>query len=111
MEPADNSGGTGVSVGEGFSRVGYGRGWIVNDEVRTPQVGELNSQVLFHSCWGPPCGLQTPPSASHVELRSLISELAEQIGQSIETQLQGNAGGSVSGSTGVRESESERPSE
>lgn len=100
MDPAASSEGAGVSEGEVFSDVGFGRGWFLRDEVRTPRVGGLRTPRFCSTrVQVPRCELPTPQTASHVELSALISELANQIGQSIANQLQSDRGVTGSMST------------
>lgn len=99
MDPAASFEGAGVHEGEVSSNVGFGRGWFLRDEVQTPRVGGLRTPRFCSTrVKAPPCELPTPQTASSVELSTLISELANQIGQSIATQLRGdsNVGGSMS---------------
>ncbi|KAK0154900.1 hypothetical protein N1851_002792 [Merluccius polli] len=91
MDSVTSPEGTGVSEGEVSSNVGFGRGWFLKDEAQTPKVGGLRTPRFCSTrIQVPPCELQSPQTASHVELSILISELASQIGQSIAAQLQGD---------------------
>lgn len=109
MEPAVSSEGTEVPEGEVYSNVGFGREWFFKDEFQTPKVGGLRTP-RFCSTRVPSCELQPSQTASNVELSTLISELANQIGQSIAAQVQGDKRDSESVSTEVHKSE-QRPSE
>lgn len=100
-----------MSEGEVNSTVGLGRGWFFKDEFQTPKVGGLRSPRFCSTrSQIPPCDLQSPQTASNVELSTLISELASQIGQSIAAQLQGDKRESESVSPGISKSE-QRPTE
>lgn len=96
MESASGSEATGVPDGEVSSNVGLGRGWFLGDGVQTPKVGvSFAPKFCSTRLQVPPCDIQTPQTAANAELSTLISDLANQIGQSIVAQLQGDKGTSM----------------
>lgn len=81
----------GVPVGETFSTTSFGRGWFLNEGVQTPRVDRLGTpRISSTQIQVPPCELQSPQTTPHADLSTLISELADQIGQSIAAQLRGD---------------------
>lgn len=88
MEPAPAYEGE-VSEGEGYTSVSFGRGWFQKDGIQTPKVGGLRTPMFCSTrAEVSPCGLQTPQVTSHADLGNLITELANEIGQSITAQFQ-----------------------
>ena len=88
MHSATNLGDSGGSAGEISSTTSFGRGWFLNEGVQTPRVGRLGTPRFSSTrVQVPPCGLQPQQTTPHTDLSSLISELADQIGQSIAAQL------------------------
>lgn len=122
MEPAASSEDAGVSEGKIYSSIGFGRGWFLKDDVQTPKGCRLGTPRFSSTrvqAPPPPCGLQTPETESNVgtpqagpqvDLSTLISELANQIGQSIADKLKDDKNVSESVLTGPCHSE-QKPSE
>lgn len=105
MRSATDLGDSGVPVGEISSTPSFGRGWFLNGGVQTPRVGGLgaprNSSTRIQI---PPYELQSPQTTPRDDLSTLISGLADQIGQSIAAQLR-----SDKNTTGPMLTESCRP--
>lgn len=88
MHSATNLGDSGVSVGEISSTMSFGRGWFLNEGVQAPRVGGLGTpRISSTRIQVPPYELQSPQTTPRADLSTLISELADQIGQSIAAQL------------------------
>lgn len=88
MQSAANLGDINAPEGENCSITSFGRGWVLNEGVQTPRVGGLGTpRISSTRIQVPPCELQSPQTRPHADLSSLISELADRIGQSIAAQL------------------------
>lgn len=80
-----------VSEGAVSSNVGFGRGWF-KDDAQSPQVGILRTPRLSSTRLSPPSRAANSGHTDNVELSTLISDLANQIGQSIAAQIQNSVG-------------------
>ncbi|XP_029974766.1 uncharacterized protein LOC115408259 [Salarias fasciatus] len=114
MHPASGSGGSIPPDAEEYCNVGRGRGWFFRDDVQTPKVGGLRSPDFCSTrLQVPPCELNAHQPSPQDELSTLISELANQIGQSIVNQLKGdmNVCESAPAATFIEEQKSEQKPE
>ncbi len=88
------------SQGEGYSSVSFVRGWYFNDGVQTPKAGGLSAPRFCSTrVQVPPCESQVSQTAFNADLSTLISKLANEIGQSVTAQLHGDKKVSESMST------------
>lgn len=80
---------TGTSEGKTYTVAGFGRGWFLNEGGQTPRAGGLGTPRISSTRIQEP---QTPQATPNADLSTLISELADQIGQSIAAQLRRDKG-------------------
>lgn len=73
----------------GDSHVGFGRGWF-RHVTQTPQVGMMRTPRFSSTRMQPSSVDSNPQVTGNIEFSTLISDLANQIGQSIAAQLQSN---------------------
>lgn len=78
----------GPSESKTYTVAGFGRGWFLNEGGQTPRAGGLGTPRISTRIPAP----QAPQATPNADLSTLISELADQIGQSIAAQLRRDKG-------------------